>query len=45
MWFQLFLYAVTKAGPPTILLARGTRLRRLPASFDVHSGGSTATLC
>jgi len=40
VWFKLFLYAVTKFGPPTVLLARGTRLRRLPASFDVRSGGT-----
>lgn len=31
LWFKLFLYHTTRSGPPSILLARGTRLRRLPA--------------
>jgi hypothetical protein len=30
-WFKLFLYARTGLGPPSLLLARGCRVRRLPA--------------
>lgn len=29
-WFKLFLYQITNQGPPTLLLAKGVRLRRLP---------------
>jgi len=29
-WFKLFLYQITSQGPPTLLLAKGVRLRRLP---------------
>lgn len=32
-WFKLFLYKVTESGPPTLLLAKGTRLRSLPDVF------------
>jgi hypothetical protein len=32
-WFKLFLYQLTQQGPPTLLLAKGTRLRRLPNVF------------
>lgn len=32
-WFKLFLYQLTQQGPPTLLLAKGTRLRRLPSVF------------
>ncbi len=32
-WFKLFLYQTTEAGPPTLLLSKGTRLRRLPSVF------------
>ena len=32
-WFKLFLYQLTQQGPPTLLLAKGTRLRRLPTVF------------
>ena len=32
-WFKLFLYQLTEQGPPTLLLSKGTRLRRLPAVF------------
>lgn len=32
-WFKLFLYQLTQQGPPTLLLAKGTRLRRLPPVF------------
>uniref|UniRef100_A0A0A9X8Q7 Protein FAM91A1 n=2 Tax=Lygus hesperus TaxID=30085 RepID=A0A0A9X8Q7_LYGHE len=30
-WFKLFLYHITGSGPPSLLLARGTRLSKLPA--------------
>ncbi|KAF4528777.1 hypothetical protein B566_EDAN017254, partial [Ephemera danica] len=30
-WFKLFLYARTGLGPPSLLLSRGSRVRRLPA--------------
>lgn len=30
LWFKLFLYHITRSGPPSILFARGTRLRKLP---------------
>ncbi|XP_066972878.1 protein FAM91A1 isoform X2 [Macrobrachium rosenbergii] len=29
-WFKLFLYHVTGSGPPSLLLPKGERLRRLP---------------
>lgn len=32
-WFKLFLYQLTQQGPPTLLLSKGTRLRRLPNVF------------
>lgn len=32
-WFKLFLYNLTQQGPPTLLLAKGMRLRRLPKVF------------
>ena len=32
-WFKLFLYQLTEQGPPTLLLSKGTRLRRLPSVF------------
>ncbi|XP_054271055.1 protein FAM91A1 isoform X2 [Macrosteles quadrilineatus] len=31
IWFKLFIYHITKDGPPSILLTRGTRLRKLPS--------------
>ncbi|KAG8292574.1 hypothetical protein J6590_036319 [Homalodisca vitripennis] len=31
IWFKMFLYHITKDGPPSILLTRGTRLRKLPS--------------
>lgn len=33
VWFKLFLYDVTKCGPPSLLLTKGTRLRSLPPIF------------
>ncbi|GIY51130.1 protein FAM91A1 [Caerostris darwini] len=36
VWFKLFLYSVTKSGPPSLLLTKGTRLRVLPKIFRDH---------
>ncbi|XP_030755665.1 protein FAM91A1 [Sitophilus oryzae] len=33
LWFRLFLYHMTGYGPPSLLLAKGTELRRLPRMF------------
>ncbi|KAK3907963.1 Protein FAM91A1 [Frankliniella fusca] len=32
-WFKLFLYQKTGFGPPSLLLAKGTRLKRMPSIF------------
>ncbi|XP_034247668.1 protein FAM91A1 isoform X2 [Thrips palmi] len=32
-WFKLFLYQKTGYGPPSLLLAKGTRLKRMPGMF------------
>lgn len=36
MWFKLFLYSKVKNGPPSLLLVKGTRLRKLPKMFMVR---------
>lgn len=33
LWFRLFLYHITGYGPPSLLLAKGTELKRLPRMF------------
>ncbi|GAB6029426.1 hypothetical protein CHUAL_005185 [Chamberlinius hualienensis] len=33
IWFKLFLYHITNHGPPSLLLAKGTRMRKLPQVF------------
>ena len=33
IWFKMFLYHATGRGPPSLLLAKGTRVRRLPEQF------------
>lgn len=33
IWFKMFLYHITGSGPPSLLLAKGTRIRRLPELF------------
>jgi len=33
VWFKLYIYHVTGSGPPSLLLVKGTRLRRLPRVF------------
>lgn len=36
VWFKLFLYHLTASGPPSLLLVKGTKLRRLPAIFQEY---------
>ncbi|XP_071043761.1 protein FAM91A1 isoform X2 [Parasteatoda tepidariorum] len=36
VWFKLFIYFITKSGPPSLLLTKGTRLRKLPEVFKGH---------
>ncbi|CAL1270776.1 unnamed protein product [Larinioides sclopetarius] len=36
VWFKLFIYSLTKCGPPSLLLTKGTRLRILPKIFRDH---------
>lgn len=33
VWFQLYLYHVAQAGPPSLLFSRGRRVRKLPHLF------------
>lgn len=35
IWFKLYLYHVTGQGPPSLLLSKGSRLRKLPEIFQV----------
>lgn len=35
IWFKLYLYHVTGQGPPSLLLSKGSRLRKLPDTFQV----------
>jgi len=35
IWFKLYLYSVTGQGPPSLLLSKGSRLRKLPDIFQV----------
>uniref|UniRef100_A0A665U2V4 Family with sequence similarity 91 member A1 n=1 Tax=Echeneis naucrates TaxID=173247 RepID=A0A665U2V4_ECHNA len=36
IWFKLYLYHVTGQGPPSLLLSKGSRLRKLPHIFQVY---------
>lgn len=36
VWFKLYLYHMVGSGPPSLLLVKGTRLRRLPKVFEVN---------
>ncbi len=36
IWFKLYLYSVTGQGPPSLLLSKGSRLRKLPEIFQVR---------
>ncbi|XP_018417715.1 PREDICTED: protein FAM91A1 [Nanorana parkeri] len=33
IWFKLYLYHISGYGPPSLLLSKGTRLRKLPDAF------------
>lgn len=35
VWFKLYIYHITGQGPPSLLLSKGTRLRKLPDIFQV----------
>jgi len=34
IWFKMFLYHTTGVGPPSLLLPKGTRIRKLPKVFE-----------
>lgn len=36
IWFKLYLYHITGQGPPSLLLSKGSRLRKLPDIFQVY---------
>ncbi|XP_038580841.1 protein FAM91A1 isoform X1 [Micropterus salmoides] len=36
IWFKLYLYHVTGQGPPSLLLSKGSRLRKLPDIFQAY---------
>ena len=36
IWFKLWLYCKLGCGPPSLLLAKGNRLRKLPEFIKVH---------
>uniref|UniRef100_UPI0037E8283A protein FAM91A1 isoform X2 n=1 Tax=Semicossyphus pulcher TaxID=241346 RepID=UPI0037E8283A len=36
IWFKLYLYQVTGQGPPSLLLSKGSRLRKLPDIFQAY---------
>nr|XP_057903599.1 protein FAM91A1 [Doryrhamphus excisus] len=36
IWFKLYLYHVTGQGPPSLLLSKGCRLRKLPDVFQAY---------
>ncbi|KAF1381604.1 hypothetical protein PFLUV_G00155690 [Perca fluviatilis] len=36
IWFKLYLYHVTGQGPPSLLLSKGSRLRKLPELFQIY---------
>ena len=37
LWFKMFLYDLTSDGPPSLLLAKGTRIKRFPDEFKRSS--------
>ncbi|KAH0617457.1 hypothetical protein JD844_015708 [Phrynosoma platyrhinos] len=37
VWFKLYIYHITGQGPPSLLLSKGTRLRKLPDIFQGYS--------
>ncbi|XP_034400998.1 protein FAM91A1 isoform X2 [Cyclopterus lumpus] len=36
IWFKLYLYHITGQGPPSLLLSKGSRLRKLPDIFQAY---------
>ncbi|CAH2285875.1 Hypothetical predicted protein [Pelobates cultripes] len=36
IWFKLYIYHVSGQGPPSLLLSKGTRLRKLPDIFQAY---------
>ncbi|KAL0598602.1 Protein FAM91A1, partial [Plecturocebus cupreus] len=36
VWFKLYIYHITGQGPPSLLLSKGTRLRKLPNIFQSY---------
>ncbi|XP_018079427.2 protein FAM91A1 isoform X2 [Xenopus laevis] len=36
IWFKLYIYHVCGQGPPSLLLSKGTRLRKLPHPFQMY---------
>ncbi|XP_076462522.1 protein FAM91A1-like [Babylonia areolata] len=34
LWFKLYVYSLTGCGPPSLLLVKGTKLKRLPDIFQ-----------
>ncbi|XP_066546562.1 protein FAM91A1 [Amia ocellicauda] len=36
IWFKLYVYHVAKQGPPSLLLSKGSRLRKLPDTFQSY---------
>ncbi|CAM1299012.1 FAM91A1 (predicted) [Pycnogonum litorale] len=36
VWFKLFIYCLTKCGPPSLLLVKGFKLKRLPRVFKKY---------
>lgn len=37
IWFKMFLYHTTGTGPPSLLLPKGARIKRLPKVFERYS--------
>ncbi|EHB06401.1 Protein FAM91A1 [Heterocephalus glaber] len=37
VWFKLYIYRITGQGPPSLLLSKGARLRKLPDIFQGYS--------
>ncbi|XP_041045678.1 protein FAM91A1 isoform X2 [Carcharodon carcharias] len=36
IWFKLYIYHITGQGPPSLLLSKGSRLRKLPEIFQSY---------
>ena len=35
VWFKMFIYHLTGCGPPSLLIVKGTKLKKLPKVFQV----------